>query len=80
MWPARPFWEGVEGYLEAADRPHLTFAVRSDAPIRASSIAAFDDKIAMLLDLPLAKRLVFTTPDDLVARMGPASRLMRASP
>jgi hypothetical protein len=70
MWPAQPFWRGVEDYLEATDRPHLAFAVRSDAPIRPSSIAAFDEKIAMLLELPLAKRLVFTTPDDLVTKAG----------
>jgi hypothetical protein len=81
MWPAQPFWRSVEDYLEATDRPHLAFAVRSDAPIRPSSIAAFDEKIAMLLELPLAKRLVFTTPDDLVSRIGAgvAARTPRAA-
>jgi hypothetical protein len=69
MWPAVPFWQGVQDYLTTAPRPHLAFAVRSDVPIRAESIAALDAKFAALQDLPLRRRLAFTTPDHLVAAL-----------
>ncbi|HEY0444297.1 MAG TPA: hypothetical protein VGC90_08750 [Candidatus Limnocylindrales bacterium] len=62
-WPPGRFWASVEAELEAAERPYLAFAVRSDVPLHAGLNAAFEDKLAALLRRPLVKRLSFTTPD-----------------
>jgi hypothetical protein len=63
MWPAEPFWRGVEEFLDVARVRYLAFAVRSDAPIRPAHIGPFEEKLRALASLPIVKRLEFTRPD-----------------
>jgi hypothetical protein len=71
MWPARPFWRGVDDVIESSPSPYLAFAVRSDAPIRPAHIGPFEDKFAALAALPLVRRLAFRRPDAIGLPDGP---------
>jgi hypothetical protein len=64
------FWNSAFASLEELEYPYLAFAIRSDIGIRPESEAGFKGIVASLFERREAKRLVFTTPEDALRRLG----------
>lgn len=64
------FWGSAFASLMHLDRPYLAFAIRSDTGSRPVLGARFDAIMDRLVADPRGKRLVFTTPEDALRRMG----------
>jgi hypothetical protein len=64
------FWASAEERLREIRLPYLVFTVRSEWPIVPALRARIEPILEHLLVHPLGRRLVFTTPDDLVRRLG----------
>jgi hypothetical protein len=64
------FWNSAFASLEELEYPYLAFAIRSDIGIRSKSKAGFEGIVASLFEHREAKRLVFTTPEDALRRLG----------
>lgn len=62
----RIFWELVQADPLARRQPYLAFAVRTDVPLRAQFLTALTQKLEMLEASPLARRLSFVTPAEIV--------------
>lgn len=66
----RHFWDAVFDSIQGVEHPYLAFAIRSDTPIHEWAARRFEGIMAALPDHPEAGRLVFTTPEDVLRRMG----------
>lgn len=64
------FWNSAFASLEELEYPYLAFAIRSDIGIRPETQAGFEGIVASLFEHREAKRLVFTTPEDALRRLG----------
>lgn len=64
------FWNSAFASLDEVDYPYLAFAVRSDIGIRSETRAGFEGIVASLFERREASRLVFTTPEDALRRLG----------
>jgi len=66
----RDFWRAAFDATEAGDPAYLAFAIRSDTPVHRNLRERFEGIMAALPHHPEADRLVFTTPEDALRRMG----------
>jgi len=64
------FWDSAFGSLEDLPSPYLAFAIRSDLPLRRQQRERFDRIMASLRERPEGQRVVVTTPEDAVRRLG----------
>lgn len=69
-WSPATFWQAAERLLARLDHPYLAFAVRSDIPVHPVEMERLRAILEHPLTRPLAKRLVFTTPQDALQRLG----------
>jgi hypothetical protein len=64
-WPSPiGLWESAFASLEELEHHYLAFAIRSDME------PMVDGVMSALEEHPQARRLVFTTPEDALARLG----------
>jgi hypothetical protein len=73
------FWDAAFAAAEELDRPYMAFAVRSSTPIRADLSERFDAILEHLLTDPRARRLVFTTPQEMFNGVGTRQRALDAA-
>lgn len=66
----RHFWNAVFESIRGVERPYLAFAIRSDTPVTPWAARRFDAIMSALDEDPRAERLVFTTPEDALRRLG----------
>jgi hypothetical protein len=74
MWQAwkspEDFWRSVERRLSDLEFPYLAFATRSDVPINRRHYERVRGILEHLLTDRMATRVVFTTPEDALSRLG----------
>ena len=63
-------WDSAFASLSELEHPYLAFAIRSDTPIHPEHRPRFEGIMASLFERPEAGRLVFTTPEEALRRMG----------
>jgi hypothetical protein len=66
----RDFWDSAFEGAGELESPYLAFAIRSDTPLRRDLHRRMDGILRHLLQDPRAGRLVFTTPEDTLRRLG----------